>query len=102
MNFMHMDESLLAAKPRPHIAFVLPGLGAGGSEHIVSLLCNYFAELEWTVTLLAFEERDVLPYYRHHPVVRIIKLGNRAQKASLAGGLRNVYARVRLLAKAFE
>src|SRR3546814_8165234 len=45
----------------------LQGLGAGGSERIVSLLCNHFAAQGWTVTLFAFEDRDTTPYYPHHP-----------------------------------
>src|SRR3546814_11517677 len=43
---------------KPHIGFVLQGLGAGGAERIVSLLCNHFAAQGWTVTLFAFEGRS--------------------------------------------
>jgi glycosyltransferase involved in cell wall biosynthesis len=64
----------------PSIAFVLPGLGAGGSENIVSQLCNHFATKDWQVTLIAFEEPTALPYYSHHSAVRIIKLGMRPRR----------------------
>ncbi|HKY81568.1 MAG TPA: glycosyltransferase family 4 protein [Sphingobium sp.] len=61
---------------KAHIAFVLPGLRAGGSEHIVSLLCNHFSRSGWTVSLFAFEEPGAAPYYPHDPAVRITQLGH--------------------------
>ncbi|WP_097090780.1 glycosyltransferase family 4 protein [Novosphingobium sp. Chol11] len=61
---------------KPHIAFVLPGLRAGGSEHIVSLLCNHFSRSGWSVSLFAFEEPGTPPYYAHDPAVSIIQLGH--------------------------
>jgi glycosyltransferase involved in cell wall biosynthesis len=64
-----------APSGKPHIAFVLAGLRAGGSEHIVSLLCNHFSRLGWTVSLFAFEEPGTEPYYPHDPVVRISQIG---------------------------
>ncbi|HKT77779.1 MAG TPA: glycosyltransferase family 4 protein [Sphingobium sp.] len=69
-------DALLAAKP--HVAFVLPGLRAGGSEHIVSLLCNHFSRSGWTVTLFAFEEPGSAPYYPHDAAVSVVQLGQAA------------------------
>lgn len=69
-------DALVARKP--HVAFVLPGLRAGGSEHIVSLLCNHFCRSGWTVSLFAFEQADAAPYYPHDPAVRITQLGHPA------------------------
>ena len=48
------------------VAFVLPGLGAGGSEHVVSMLCNELAERGFAVTLLAFVEVGTKHFYPHH------------------------------------
>src|SRR3546814_11721982 len=42
---------------KPHIGFVLQGIGAGGSERIDSLLCNNFAAQGWNGTLSAEERR---------------------------------------------
>src|SRR3546814_9155258 len=78
---------------KPHIGFVLQGLGAGGSERIVSLLCNHFAAQAWTVTLFAFEDRDTTPYYPHHPAVRIMPLGLKSEKMPLFGAFKAVRAR---------
>jgi len=64
-----------APSGKPHIAFVLPGLRAGGSEHIVSLLCNHFSHSAWAVSLFAFEEPGTMPYYPHDPAVRVSQIG---------------------------
>src|SRR3546814_19120794 len=87
---------------KPHIGFVLQGLGAGGSERIVSLLCNHFAAHGWTVTLFAFEDRDTTPYYQHHPAVLIIPLGLKSEKMPLFGATKEVRERVALLRQGFE
>lgn len=71
-----MTKSFRAGKP--HVAFVLPGLRAGGSEHIVSLLCNHFSRSGWTVTLFAFEEAGTAPYYPHDRAVSVVQLGQPA------------------------
>ena len=86
----------------PHIAFVLQGLGAGGSEHIVSLLCNHFAALGWTVSLLAFEHRETVPYYAHHPAVRILPLGLKSAPRGPLAAIGAVRARKSSLRQAFR
>jgi len=94
---------MLARTPLgPHVAFVLQGLEAGGSEHIVSQLCNHFAAQGWTVTLFAFEHRTTHPYYSHDPAVRIVPLGMKSERRGLIGGLRAMRARCVLLRKALE
>jgi len=93
---------LVRASPPPTIAFVLPGLGAGGSEHIVSLLCNHFAMQGWHVALIAFEEPGAAPYYRHHADVRIIRLGLKSRRRIAAGGAVAMLGRLRRLKAAFR
>lgn len=85
-----------------HVAFVLQGLGAGGSEHIVSQLCNHFAGRGWTVTLLAFEDKAARPYYQHDHAVRIIPLGMKPERRGFVAAARAMRTRQRLLRKAFE
>lgn len=91
-----------AAGKAPHIAFVLQGLGAGGSEHIVSLLCNHFAALGWTVSLLAFEHRETMPYYAHHPAVRILPLGLKSAPRGALSAIGAVRVRENALRQAFR
>uniref|UniRef100_UPI0035CA9281 glycosyltransferase family 4 protein n=1 Tax=uncultured Sphingomonas sp. TaxID=158754 RepID=UPI0035CA9281 len=94
--------AVAAARPGPHLAFVLQGLGAGGSEHVVSQLCNHFASLGWTITVLAFEHPAARPYYAHDPAVRIIPLGMKAQRRGPLGAVMAVRTRLRLLRNALE
>lgn len=47
----------------PSIAFVLPGVDAGGSEHVVTMLANSFADRMCAVTLVAFSRADSKPFY---------------------------------------
>ncbi|VVT22487.1 Group 1 glycosyl transferase [Sphingomonas sp. EC-HK361] len=84
-----------------HIAFVLPGLGAGGSEHIVSQLCNHCVASGWTVTLIAFEDPGAHPYYHHDPAVRILPLGLKPERRGAWAAIRAVRARRAILRKAF-
>lgn len=90
-----------ASRP-PSIAFVLPGLGAGGSEHIVSLLCNHFAAQGWTVSLIAFEEPSAPSYYPCHPDVRIIRLGMASRRRAAPGGALAMLRRQRLLRRTLK
>jgi glycosyltransferase involved in cell wall biosynthesis len=85
-----------------HVAFVLPGLRAGGSEHIVSLLCNHFSRTGWTVTLYAFEDPDQPPYYGHDAAVRIRRLGYPVGRLPLFQSLAAVCQRVRTLRRALS
>jgi len=93
---------LVRASRPPSIAFVLPGLGAGGSEHIVSLLCNHFAAQGWTVALIAFEDPSTAPYYPHHPDVRIIRLGMKSRRRAATSGAFAMVRRQRLLRGALK
>jgi glycosyltransferase involved in cell wall biosynthesis len=65
-----------------HIAIILPGLGAGGSEHVVSAIANHWANDGHKVTLVTLEERSAVPYYPIDPKVRIINLGLSPKRVS--------------------
>jgi len=84
------------------LALVLPGLGAGGSEHIVSLLCNHFAAQGWLITLIAFEEPSAPSYYAYHPEVRIIRLGMKSRRRAAATGALAMLRRQKLLRQALK
>ncbi|WP_232307427.1 glycosyltransferase family 4 protein [Sphingobium chungbukense] len=93
---------LVRASRPPNVAFVLPGLGAGGSEHIVSLLCNHCAAQGWAVTLIAFEDPSTAPYYPHHSDVRIIRLGMKSRRRAAASGMLAMVRRLQLLKQALK
>ena len=56
------------------IAFVLPGLRAGGSERVVSILADYWAAQGRDVTVITFEEPARMPYFSIDPRVRLTSL----------------------------
>jgi Glycosyltransferase len=87
---------------KPRIVFVLQGLGAGGSEHIVSQLCNHFAGQGWHVTLLAFEDRGSTPYYSMDPSVDVVALGLKSRRMGPIKALRQTRARFEILRSAFK
>ena len=93
---------LVRASRPPNIAFVLPGLGAGGSEHIVSLLCNHFAALGWTVRLIVFEDETTPAYYSHHPAVRIVRLGMKSRRRPAPAAALTMFKRRQRLQAALE
>ncbi|WP_062204914.1 glycosyltransferase family 4 protein [Aureimonas sp. AU12] len=63
------------ARPPLHVAIVMPGLGAGGTEHVVNVLANEWTRRGWRVTVLTFEQPDTPSYYRFDPAVEIRRLG---------------------------
>ncbi|MEW9857045.1 glycosyltransferase family 4 protein [Novosphingobium sp. M1R2S20] len=93
---------LMARSRTPSIAFVLQGLGAGGSEHVVSQLCNHFAGKGWKVTLLAFDDRDTEPYYAHHPAVQVMPLGLKSKRQGPLAAAGYYRERLKLLRSAFQ
>jgi len=45
------------------ITLVLPAIGAGGSEHVVSMLCNHFVRRGLTIRLVCFDPPGTKPFY---------------------------------------
>ena len=70
------------------ITIVLPGLGAGGTEHVVNLIANHWTRCGYKVTLVTLEPPDATPYYRFDPKVEITRIGLAPRRASkLEAGL---------------
>ncbi len=61
--------------PDGRIAFVLPGLSAGGSERVVSTLANNWAGKSGDVAIITFEPPGTVPYYRLDSRVELLQLG---------------------------
>jgi glycosyltransferase involved in cell wall biosynthesis len=76
-----MDQSLAQEGPgkvalsSAKIVIVVPGLGAGGTEHVVSLLANHWSESGHKVTILTLELPDTTPYYAFRPEIAITRIG---------------------------
>jgi glycosyltransferase involved in cell wall biosynthesis len=75
-------SGMQTASTEPHsrrhgdrIAIVIPGLSAGGTEHVVSLLANHWAASGYAVTIITFEAPEAIPYYTFCGDIRITRLG---------------------------
>ncbi|RVA36170.1 glycosyltransferase family 4 protein, partial [Mesorhizobium sp. M7D.F.Ca.US.004.03.1.1] len=88
-------EHPLTDSRRPHVLIVLPGLGAGGTEHVVNVLANQWAARGWLVTLVTFEAPGPPPYYHFDPAVRIVRLGlpqvKRSRTRAIVAGVRRIF-----------
>jgi glycosyltransferase involved in cell wall biosynthesis len=67
---------------RARILVVLPALGAGGTEHVVTDLANHWAQLGHHLTLVTLESAEAKPYYKLDGNVDIIRLGLPPSRAS--------------------
>ncbi|HEV7317252.1 MAG TPA: glycosyltransferase family 4 protein [Ensifer sp.] len=64
------------------ITIVVSALGAGGTEHVVSLVASHWARLGCAVTVITLEAPASKPYYELDPRVSIRRLDLPAQKAA--------------------
>lgn len=59
----------------PRVAFLLPGLSAGGAERVVSILANRLAAIGWRITVVTLANADAPSYYAFDPAVSLCRLG---------------------------
>ncbi len=64
------------------ITIIVSALGAGGTEHVVSLVASHWAGLGCAVTVITLEAPTSEPYYNLDPRVSIRRLDVPVQKAS--------------------
>ncbi|MCZ4093939.1 glycosyltransferase family 4 protein [Sinorhizobium psoraleae] len=64
------------------ITIVVPGLGAGGTEHVVNVVSNHWNGLGCTVTLITLEPPNAQPYYDFDPKIAVVRLGVPPRRAS--------------------
>ena len=76
------------------VAIVLPGLRAGGSEHVVTFLSDRLVRLGYDVTIINFETGEEPPYYPVDDRVRIRYLGRPVMRRSRLGGALAIARRI--------
>ena len=83
------------------LVLVLPSLGGGGAERVMSALANAWAQSGHTVTLITLaSERD--DKYQLDPAVRRIALGVAARSSNLLIAIGNNLMRIRALRRAIR
>jgi glycosyltransferase involved in cell wall biosynthesis len=78
-----------------HLAIVLPGLTAGGTENIVSIIANHRVKIGNRVTILTLEPQAARPYYPLDEGIDVVNLGLPPQKGSAFMALYLVAKRVK-------
>jgi glycosyltransferase involved in cell wall biosynthesis len=95
-------QSAAASTRAPHVKFILPGLSAGGSEHVVSFVANRLAGSGFDVSILSFEASGSKPYYHTDERIRIEYLDVPIGKRGPLGVLSDIALRVKRLRKIFK
>ncbi|MEM7666562.1 MAG: glycosyltransferase family 4 protein [Pseudomonadota bacterium] len=79
------------------ILFVLPSLGAGGSERVVTTLANFWAEQGRDVGIANFDASDFCPFYPLAPEVTLFRLDLPVASGGLPGQIVQTARRVKAL-----
>ncbi|MFM9846071.1 MAG: glycosyltransferase family 4 protein [Hyphomicrobiaceae bacterium] len=70
------------------IACVIPTMRAGGAERVVAELCSYLVKRRDEVHLLTLTTKDEEPFYKLHPAIQQIRIGQLPAEARLTRACR--------------
>ncbi len=84
------------------ITIIVPGLSAGGTEHVVNLIANHWIASQHTVTIITFEAPESVPYYTFHSGITVVRLGVPPGRTSKFGSAAAVGRRVLRLRSAIR
>lgn len=79
------------------IAFIISGLGAGGSERIATTLCNGWQKLGHQVEIVTFEVPDQAPHYKLNDNIIVHRLDLFKESHGLSGSVLASLKRLRSL-----
>ncbi|MCV9999540.1 glycosyltransferase family 4 protein [Pararhizobium sp. YC-54] len=88
--------------PGIRITIIIPGLSAGGTEHVVNLIANHWRASGHTVTIITFETPESISYYPLHPDVTVVRLGVPPRRTSKLGSAAAVGLRILRLRSAIQ
>lgn len=93
---------MAGAGSAPSVKFILPGLTAGGSEHVVSFVANRLAQSGFDVSIMSFEASGSKPYYKTDERIRIEYLDVPISKRGPLGVLADIWRRAFRLRAVFR
>lgn len=102
MNTAPPMESVSPLAANARILFVLPSLGAGGSERVVTTLANYWAEQGREVGIANFDAADFSPFYPLAKQVDLFRLDLPAPSGGLPAQLRQTARRIGALERVYR
>ncbi len=79
------------------VTLVIPSMGAGGAERVMSVMANYWAAKKWDITLITLAAREKAPFYKLDSAVRYVPLGASGDSPGFLSALINNFRRVKLL-----
>jgi len=97
MSTPSAKSSISEAAKDARILFVLPSLGAGGSERVVTTLANHWAAAGREVGVANFDAPDFPPFYPLAKEIALFRLNLPAVAESLPVQLRQTMRRIRAI-----
>ncbi len=79
------------------LTLVVPALGVGGAEKVMTNMANAWAEKGWEITLLTFSAPDMSPFYPLHPAVNLCFLSILKPSKNIIAGVWNNIRRVLII-----
>ncbi|MEL7197066.1 MAG: glycosyltransferase family 4 protein [Pseudomonadota bacterium] len=86
----------------PRVLFVLPSLGAGGSERVVTTLANHWASEDRPVGIANFDAPDFEPFYPLAEQVDLFRLHLPPGSGGLAAQMRQTGHRIKALEEVYR
>lgn len=83
------------------ILFVLPSLGAGGSERVITTLANYWSRQGYAIAIANFDAPDFEPFYTLEGEVGLFRLNLPAASGGLLAQIGQTLRRIKALEEVY-
>lgn len=103
-DFLINNDPLIndQAVSEKRLTLVIPTLGCGGAERVMTVMANFWAARGWPITMLTLDDASASPFYELDFRVRHFPLGLANDSRSALSGLRNNLERVLFLRRAIK